>query len=53
MAAGAAEPKPFAFAQRAKKTTAPEFPADAKIVLKKIKRRRARRPAATRRRRRV
>lgn len=37
MPLGAAEPKPFAFAQRAKKTTAPEFPADAKIVLKKIK----------------
>ena len=32
-----AESKPFAFAERAKKAKAPEFPADAKIVLKKIK----------------
>lgn len=32
-----AESKPFAFAKRAKKTVAPEFPKGAKITLKKIK----------------
>lgn len=33
----AAEPKPFAFAEHAKKTVTPEFPKGAKVVLAKIK----------------
>lgn len=33
----AAEPKPFAFAEHAKKTVAPEFPKGAKVTLAKVK----------------